>query len=185
MNLSQRLDAAKKARRQGEAPSEDRQGLLRMTVDDRTYDGTDVRTGAELTTDDWHDREQDAETYGPKLPSWNPNRANADLAEDEWVAEAPDTDETAEVIDLTRPTPPSEPSDDGFQMPGWAGDAQIYQADGITKPATPADAIPCPSCGGTAELKHLDLLNNKADLECEQCGLLWSEAAQQHAPHAR
>ena len=194
MNLSQRLDAARKDRTSepdratagSHADGSDdieQAELLRMTIDDRTYDGTDLKTGRHITSDDWQERAVDPEQ---RLPSWNPNRANYELEKNDWSLDdevrEPTAEAGAEVIHLT---PASPLSDEGLELPAWAAGVSVYDpGQRADRPESDKSAI-CPSCGGPPELKHLDLLADKADLECRSCGLRWSESASAHAPEAR
>jgi hypothetical protein len=53
-SLSERLDVARKAREHGSAPGLETSAYsLRARLDRPSYNGTDIRTGAELTQDDW------------------------------------------------------------------------------------------------------------------------------------
>lgn len=194
MNLSERLDAARRARTSDtdavadsseppDADATEQAELLRMTIDDRTYDGTDLRTGQHITSDEWKERGVDPER---RLPSWNPDRANSDLEGPEWRLDdrvsAPDHADDAGVIHLTTT---DAPTDDGLELPPWAAGASVYEpGQGIDRPEAGKSAT-CPSCGGPPELQHLDLLADKADLECRSCGLRWSESAAAYAPKAR
>ncbi len=196
MNLSERLDAARRARSKGEiadkevpdaATSGDAAGrgdpapLLRMTIDDRTYDGTDLRTGEPLTSEDWREREDDPTR---RLPSWNPNRANGNPRDDRQHIDDPvaslsiDNECEAEVIHLAA----AEPSvDDGLELPPWANDTTPYTPGQATTGPEPNASSGCPSCGDLADLTYLDLIADKADLKCTGCGLQWSESATAHA----
>ncbi len=94
MNLSERLDKAKRKRDDGAAPSvsTDPAVNLRMRVEDRTYDGTDLRDGKEMTEDRWEQRK--AALDGHPLPVWG---ATAEDEEDLWQLDL--TGETP-VVDL-------------------------------------------------------------------------------------
>jgi hypothetical protein len=68
MNLSERLDAARRQRQNGLAPDLHEEAyLLRSTVEGQRYDGTDVRSGEAMDADRWEAVR--AERTGMALPS--------------------------------------------------------------------------------------------------------------------
>ena len=69
MNLSQRLDAARRQR--DLRPGDEDTYVLRMRHDATTYDGRDLRTGSELSDADWEARRR-LDTEG--LPTWQPGQ---------------------------------------------------------------------------------------------------------------
>ena len=54
MNLSQRLDEARRQREAGDAPEV--MHTIRAARDAQIYDGTDLRTGDTITTEEWDER---------------------------------------------------------------------------------------------------------------------------------
>lgn len=98
MNLSQRLDQARRQREHGPATTvAERDYRLRLAREDRTYDGTDLRTGERLTEERWQALRGDAQPGGG-LPAWNPDRANEEVSIDWRLDLTPGPG--AEVIDL-------------------------------------------------------------------------------------
>src|SRR5690606_17679584 len=68
MNLSERLDAARRQRQHGLAPDLQEEGyVLRSAVEGQRYDGTDVRSGEAMDPDRWATVR--AERAGMALPS--------------------------------------------------------------------------------------------------------------------
>ncbi len=192
MNLSERLDEARRKRARGEVADGGRSPFdLRMAVDDRTYDGTDVRDGSELTTDTWSER-RSVEPEGGGLPPWNPSRANREVAV-RWQAEAsasppaPPRSEDPAPCEASTVVPirPAASADTGFGLPAWAGGAQVYRPL-VSGPTPPQDedragVSSCTNCGSVGRVEHLDLLEDVARLECETCGFRWIEAASAHS----
>lgn len=74
MNLSERLDAARRQRSFGLAPDLQEEGyVLRGAVEQRTYDGTDLRSGEEMDPDKWEQvRSQRAGMELPRLGDEEP-----------------------------------------------------------------------------------------------------------------
>jgi hypothetical protein len=123
MNLSQRLDQARAMRERGEVKDGGPTPYdLRMTKDEGTYDGRNLRTGQEMTEEGW---EALAESHGAGLPTWNPKRANAEVTIDLTVdiEEAP----SAEVIDIRERAAVNE--DDVFEMPAWARGETVFRSE--------------------------------------------------------
>jgi hypothetical protein len=121
MNLSQRLDQARAMRQRGEITDSGPTAFdLRAQRDAQIYDGRNLRTGQEMTEEEW----ETIRSTDDGLPTWNPNRANdlvtIDLTVD--VAPAPDAD----VIDLR--TRQSVSDDDVFEMPAWARGEHIFRS---------------------------------------------------------
>jgi len=68
MNLSERLDAARRQRQHGLAPDlQEEAYVLRSAVEGQRYDGTDVRSGEAMDPDRWE--RVRAERAGMALPS--------------------------------------------------------------------------------------------------------------------
>lgn len=96
MNLSERLDAARRRREQGAAPEPDGTGYtLRARIEGQGYDGRDVRTGEAMTAERWERRRQELGLHAlPHLAD-----------QDQEAAEAP-TDHTELLsLDLTGEDP--------------------------------------------------------------------------------
>jgi hypothetical protein len=121
MNLSQRLDQARSRRRPVTEPTAYE---LRMTRDAQVYDGRHLRTGEEMTSDQWEQLRAADRTAG--LPAWNPQRAN-DLVASELALDL--TEPGADVIDLRSRAPRSGDPVDVFEMPGWAGTDTVFRAE--------------------------------------------------------
>lgn len=67
MNLSERLDSARRKRELGFAPDlDERAYVLRGRVEGQTYDGRELRTGAVMDSDRWE--ELQAARRGMELP---------------------------------------------------------------------------------------------------------------------
>lgn len=166
MNLSARLDAARRQREQGKAPQVDRHPLdLRYTVDGQTYDGRELRTGEELTPERWEEKRQQEQG----LPPWRPD-----------AQPGPSIDDVAPLIDLTRPTavPPGPPGPD-IELPAWA------RQDDVTIPPPPEvapdpSAGTCANCGGEPRVDVLDIVSGTAHLECTGCGFRWEATTRHH-----
>lgn len=131
MNLSQRLDMARSKRERGETPTaEGADYRLRLDREQRTYDGTHLRTGEALTEERWRELQAEEEARSG-LPAWNPNRANEEITYDWQIDLTPG--EGAEVIDLrARAARQADEPDDVFEMPAWARSERVYEG--------PADA---------------------------------------------
>lgn len=163
MNLSARLDAARRQREEGQGPKLDPHPLdLRYVSEGQTYDGREIRTGEELTPERWEELRRRDEA----LPAWKRH--------DEQPAET--FADSAPLIDLTRvgPAPAAEPgTDDGpaIELPAWAdGDAVVVPS---TPTPPPADSGACVNCGGEPRVDVLDMLSGVAHLECTGCGFKW------------
>jgi hypothetical protein len=166
MNLSARLDQARKEREMGLAPDlgRDKTDLRFKDEDGQAYDGQELRTGSPLTPQRWEAVRNRRE--GNELPNWNPHRAN------ETNRVFGDDD----IIDLRDPPPtsalPPHESSEGFRMPAWAPDGTaVYQAP-TEGPALPATDT-CPRCGGPARVEVVDLKGNGAQLGCDACNIIW------------
>lgn len=124
MNLSQRLDQARSRRRPATEPTAYE---LRMSRDARVYDGRHLRTGEEMTADQW--AQLQAADRGTGLPAWNPQRAN-DLVSGELTVDL--TSPGADVIDLRSRAPRVagvDEVDDVFEMPGWAAGDKVFRGE--------------------------------------------------------
>lgn len=192
MNLSERLDEARRKRERGEVSDEARSPFdLRMTIDDRVYDGTDLRDGSELTAEQWNERRSDEKPV-LGLPPWKPTRANRDV-EPSWEPERSSPAAEADPPHDPAPAPPAKvvpmrtgrSTDSGFGLPAWAEGAKVYTplVQGPTPPRgeDPAVVSSCTNCGGAGRVEHLDLLADTARLECDTCGFRWIEAASAHS----
>lgn len=177
-------------RDRGEAPTDDRSPFdLRMTMDDRTYDGTDLRDGSELPPEHWDDREPDG-GRAKGLPRWNPKRANRAVTEQSPVEPRVSPTASPKVPLSSAPATPSEgtvvpirsdrSSDGGFSLPAWAEGASVYKpllSGSVPVRDGEANVSSCTNCGGAGRIEHLDLLDDTARLECMTCGFRWIEAA--------
>jgi hypothetical protein len=166
MNLSSRLDEARKKREAGLAPEvgHDKFDLRFQVEGEQVYEGQELRTGDELTPDTWDAIRNRRD--GNDLPRWNPKRANPE------TTALPDDD----LIDL-RPTPPeldlpAHEAEEGFAMPAWAPEGtDVYQAPSEHEGHHPKES--CPNCGAEARVEVVDLLGGKARLGCDRCGASW------------
>lgn len=187
MNLSQRLDQARQKRQAGEVSDAGPTPFdLRMTRDERVYDGRHVRTGEELTVDRWHElRSSEPDDGG--LPAWNPQRAN------EEVLGAWEVDVATPVVtglDVSRPPTSVERNADVIDLrprvaapPSPAPPSPAPPSP--TRPSNAAGGPVCPTCTGHGRLVRLDLLEDKAQLQCDQCGARWTDRAAAYAPKGR
>jgi hypothetical protein len=121
MNLSQRLDQARARRRPTTEPTAYE---LRMTRDAQVYEGRHLRTGEEMTADQWEQLRAAERDEG--LPAWNPQRAN-DLVSGELAIDL--TGPGADVIDLRSRSPRPDDVDSVFEMPGWARDDTVFRSE--------------------------------------------------------
>ena len=197
MNLSQRLDQARQKRQAGEVTDAGPTPFdLRMTRDERIYDGRHVRTGEELTVDRWQElRSSEPDDGG--LTTWNPKLANEEVL-GAWEADittpivtgldvsspALPVGRDADVIDLRSrnvfPSPAARPPEPTIDLPPWADDSQSAGPDGS------AEAGPtCPTCRGHGRLVRLDLLDDMAQLQCDACHARWTDRAAAYAPKGR
>jgi hypothetical protein len=166
MNLSSRLDQARKKREEGLAPELGRDKFdLRFQMEgEQAYEGQEIKTGDELTPEHWDAIRNRRD--GNDLPRWNPRRANPETTA---------LDEN-DIIDLREPLPVVEPpaheAEEGFAMPTWAPDGtDVYQAPTEQDASHPSER--CPSCGADARVEVVDLLGGKARLGCDNCGANW------------
>jgi hypothetical protein len=169
MNLSSRLDAARRQREQAGAKKRDPHPLdLRFVAEEgQTYDGRELRTGEELTPEKWEElRRRDEE-----LPVWKPKPPPGQSFED-----------SASLIDLTDVRPaaaPPAPEGADIELPPWARQDNVT----IPPPATPTpdpSAGSCVNCGGEPRVDVLDMLSGVAYLECTGCGFKWQATTERH-----
>jgi hypothetical protein len=187
MNLSERLDAARTKREQGDASKKaSSQYDLRMGRDARTYDGTNLRTGKRMTREEWEQLEAENAHSGPGLPTWNPRRAHEEFTVLEATPDSgesrttltPDPAPRLESVEVAQPVADVSHEDDEFALPAWAADVKVYDAPKGSDPATTeTDASTCPTCGHKGRVVHVDLIDDEARLECEFCGLIWQKNA--------
>lgn len=159
MNLSARLDAARRQREQGKAkPLEPHPLDLRYTVEGQAYDGHELRTGEELTPERWEERLRRDQA----LPPWKPRGGVG-----------PARGEGEPVIDLTQPPPePPPPPGTAIELPPWA--RQDEERIPTTPDLRPApDEGACVNCGGEPRVDVLDMVSGVAHLECTSCGFTW------------
>lgn len=125
LNLSARLDRARAQREAGLAPDPGRTewDLRFQDEEGQAYDGHGIRTGEQLSAEQWSARAEVAD-----LPTWRRLRFDA-------------RSETA--IDLTDPTPAPEASDTVPICPSCGHDADIDTVD----LASDSVRYGCPSCG--------------------------------------
>jgi hypothetical protein len=170
MNLSSRLDAARRQREQGQAKGLDPHPLdLRYVAKEgQTYDGTELRTGEELTPEKWEELRRRDEA----LPTWKRETRGGESFAD-----------SADLIDLTQvgpaQAPPPPPPGPEIELPVWARDEAIVVPSAPEPRPRDAGSGSCANCGGEPRVDVLDMLSGVAHLECTGCGFKW-QAATEH-----
>jgi hypothetical protein len=148
MNLSSRLEAARRQREQATASPPDGATL-------------DLRSTANSTGN-----------RGQGLPTWRPDP----VASPSFDQAPPIVDLTRR--DTSAPLPAPAPAPDSFaadviELPSWAQERPTLSPAPAPVPDTPVDPNACTNCGGESRVDVLDLLGGIAHLECTKCGLKW------------
>jgi hypothetical protein len=95
-----------------------------MARDAQVYDGRHLRTGEEMTPEQWQQLRAAERDAG--LPTWNPRRAN-DLVGPELLVDL--TEPEADVIDLRSRAPRRDDADEVFEMPAWARSERVFHSE--------------------------------------------------------
>lgn len=178
MNLSSRLDAARRRREQGEADDLDRHPLdLRYATEEgQIYDGRALRTGEELTPDKW----EELRDTGEKLPRWTP-AAGSSFTDSEALIDLTDVGPAPEPPPAAAAPLPSS-GDPAIDLPKWAGEKPLEVTPELTA-AADHTAGTCPNCAGDPRVDLFDMVAGIARLECTRCGFKWRAVTEHRLPH--
>jgi hypothetical protein len=176
MNLSSRLDEARRRREQGEVDKVDRHPLdLRYATEEgQTYDGRALRTGEELTADRWAEL-RDGRDH--QLPTWTPEPGSS-FADSAGLIDLTDVG-PAVAPPETAPLPTS--SEPAIELPKWANEKPLDIDPAATSPAGRATGS-CVNCGGDPRVDVFDMVSGIAHLECTGCGFKWQAVTEHRLP---